>query len=64
MSDIEFTFWKAVRRIQKESYIKGIACLKEALGYDKLHLKSIFNLGCLYERLGMYDLSMKWFEIA
>lgn len=64
MSDVEFSFWKAIRRIAKKSYIQGITCLKETLNYNKLHLKSIFNLGCLYEYIGMYETSKKWFDIA
>lgn len=64
MTEVEFSFWKSVRRIQKKSYIQAIACLKETLGNNKLHIKSIFNLGCLYEYIGMYETSKKWFEIA
>lgn len=64
MSDATFAFWKAVRRIQKQAHIQAIACLKETLYLDNLHFKSIFNLGCLYERLGCYETGRKWFEVA
>lgn len=32
--------------------------------FDKLHSKTIFNLGCIYEYLGLYEISKKWFDIA
>ncbi|KAL4431885.1 hypothetical protein ABPG74_012697 [Tetrahymena malaccensis] len=64
MTEVEFSFWKAVRRIQKNSHMQAVQCLKETLLYDKLHGKSIFNLGCLYEYLGQYETSKKWFDVA
>lgn len=44
--------------------MQAIQCLKETLLFDKLHSQAIFNLGCLYEYLGQYDTSKKWFDIA
>ena len=64
MTEVEFSYSKAIRRIQIQNYTEAVKCCKETLQLDQKNFECIYNLAVLYDVLHRPELATKWFSLA
>ncbi|KRX05850.1 Cyclic nucleotide-binding protein [Pseudocohnilembus persalinus] len=64
LSEVEYLYWRGVRRILNNKFNEAIACFKENLYLHPEHFKTIFNLAVCYQKTHRFSLAQKWFCLA
>ena len=62
--DTQFWFVRGSMQMEKGNFLNAIDCFKQILTVDPQYYLSIFNIGCMYERLGKLDTAKKWLALS
>ena len=62
--NVEFWFLRGMIQMNNNNLFNAIDCFKQVLLLDSKYFLCVFNIGCMYERLGDYVAAKKWLNLS